>query len=260
MIPTKIVVAEQNWFVVPALERVVILAVMRKKCCVIFIPWHTYCYTRRIKTALTQLVIRKVQVVNQTEKSQNHQILVKQHETQLDFFFFPSMLPESPPDSSSEACSPAQIPGVVHVRVVSLSVCWTDNLYWRCETETAQTSTRSSHIGPGSRPPRRSSTPQCTLLLPHPVALRIETPPTTWPTISSAVWASLTLTSSLGLRPSHHLLRLCTSIHTTHLSTCTTWAQTAARRFTPRPLLLLRPHLPQVATLHSALVQMWVHI
>lgn len=48
-------------------------------------------------------------------------------------FFFPSMLPESPPDSSSEACSPAQMPGTVlhllrdlhsNVTVCFVRLCW----------------------------------------------------------------------------------------------------------------------------------------
>uniref|UniRef100_A0A3Q0SLM5 Myelin regulatory factor like n=1 Tax=Amphilophus citrinellus TaxID=61819 RepID=A0A3Q0SLM5_AMPCI len=41
--------------------------------------------------------------------------------------FSPSMLPESPPDSSSEACSPAQIPGTVYTHFtakVSINLCF----------------------------------------------------------------------------------------------------------------------------------------
>ena len=118
----------------------------------------------------------------------------------------------------------------------------------------------SRPIGPISRPTRKCSSRHSVPPSPRPVAIRIEAPPTMsrWPTTSCAVWASPTLTSSLG-RHLPHLPHLppCTSTHSTHLNTHITWIQTAARR---RTLLQhLSPHHidPRTVTPPPAPARAW---
>lgn len=125
-----------------------------------------------------------------------------------------------------------------------------------------QMSSLSPPTGPTSRPPRRISSPWPRLLPPHRVTLRNKAPPlwtlTRSHTISSAIWASLTLTSDLGhqmLHLLHHPSHLCNNMHSTHLSAHTVWVQRTAHRFTTRSHLLLHLYLLQIATLYPALLQ-----
>ena len=144
---------------------------------------------------------------------------------------------------------------------VALIICYINIFYF----SKYQTSIPRLPIGPTSSPPSRRSIPPPNPPLLRPAALRTVAPPpgimTCWPTISFTVWASLTLTSSLGLRPPPRPpLLTCTSSATTHLNTYATWVQRAALRCTPPPHLPLPPYLPPPATLHLAPARGRAHI